>query len=242
MGGINHQPTKNRLTAASALLSQQFCQGFTCILKANDSLENALITSMDKLYVEDATSQLQGTPSEFMRDAIVALEQSLDAVENTLAAYSRIMVAAKKEEYTGNSLAGQVRSMGFVSSFEQNIIKPYIQRPLWESIEKRVCEENTFGVLEWEKGEVEKVIPLTRMLIDVMKQCLTVAERNDNQAFTNAIEMNELPLRQQFAQVFSYWGYLQTMFLYAAMIMTELFYRENGYPSLLKDSSGEETI
>ena len=50
----------------------------------------------------------------------------------------------------------------------------------------------------------------------------------------DAIENNEVPLRQYYAQVFSLWNTLHAMFLYSALMMTELFYRVNAYPSLLE--------
>ncbi len=233
MGGINHQPTKRKLTAASAWLSQRFCRGFTHVLRANDALEDALITSMAKLYVEDVTADLEGTPGEYMRTAISELGKSVAAVEQSLLAYDNILEAANKEGYKGNTLARQVRSMNLVASFEGKILQPSIQTSIWEEIERRISEENTLGVLKWEQTQVRKVVPLIEDLIQVMSQCLTVAEEKGHQAFANAIEMNELPLRQKFACVFSYWGYLQTMFLYAAIMMTELFYQENKYPSLV---------
>lgn len=55
--------------------------------------------------------------------------------------------------------------------------------------------------------------------------------------FVEAIECNKISLRQAYARAFSLWNYLHAMFLYSALMMTELFYRTSGLPSLLEEQS-----
>ncbi len=57
-------------------------------------------------------------------------------------------------------------------------------------------------------------------------------EAAERDALIDAVEENKIPMRQYFARLFSRWFYVFTMFLYSALMSTELAYQEKGYGTL----------
>lgn len=77
-------------------------------------------------------------------------------------------------------------------------------------------------------------------LIEVLEKCRDAAQQG---LLTEMVEGNQIPLRQRFGPVFSRWYHLMTMFLYSAVICTELYYRANGLGSLIDaDSSSVDKV
>lgn len=103
---------------------------------------------------------------------------------------------------------------------------------VWSELEEHIQKQNILDTLAWEAEQFEQLQMPTRNLIATLQECRRIAETDGGNAMANAIENNEVPLRQFYAQVFSLWNTLHAMFLYSALMMTELFYRTNGYPSL----------
>jgi hypothetical protein len=232
MGGQNHQPTNRILTAASALLSQRVSDGFAAVLMANSHLEDAIMLGMDKRYVADLTPNLAGA-------AIAHIEAAIEKIENSKAlllgidqAFERLFFAAQAEHYVGNPLASQVKAMGLTKLFEGGLIQPAVNETIWRELEQRIESSNILKTLEWERGQFKLLCAPTECLVQTLKAGAEIVVRDGARSFVDALEDNRLPLRQYYAQVFSAWNYLQCMFLYSALIMTELYYRANGFPSL----------
>lgn len=234
MGGQNHQPTRSRLTAASAWLSQKVGEGLVLVLEANNQLENAIIVGMNKIYVEDATSSLHAPPPDYLRSALESLERSTDTLTLIEAGYGRLLESARTEGYTGNPLAQRLASFQLGPQIEGTLVRPFLNRGVWQELEDNITEHNILETLAWEADQFRHLRQPTADLIAVMHTCLSIAEQQGGRAFVDAIENNEVPLRQYYAQVFSLWNHLHAMFLYSALMMTELFYRASGFPSLLE--------
>lgn len=233
MGGQNHQPTNHPLTAPSAWLSQRIGQGFALVLEANNHLEDAIVLGMNKVYVEDLASSLSGTPSDYLSSTIALLERSRDVLGQIQIGFKRLFDAAATEGYKGNPLASQVEAFDLLPKFEAVLIRPFAHTRVWQELEQRVKSHNVLATLEWEATQFELLAQPTRDLINVLRECLRIANHEGGRAFVDSVENNEIPLRQYYAQVFSLWNTLHAMFLYSALLMTELFYKVNGYPSLL---------
>lgn len=233
MGGKNHQPTRPKLTAASAWLSQQVGKGCIAVQKANNHLEDAIMLGMGKQYIEDLASDLTGSAEAHLASSIESLQESLRCLANIQVGFARLSEAATKEGYKGNPLASSLPSLNLRESFTGVLVRPFPNERLWAELEHRVQKHNVMETLAWEAEQFTLVEEPTQRLLSTLQQCQSIAFREGEHEMAMAIENGEVPLRQYFAQVFSLWNTLDAMFLYSALIMTELFYRANAYPSLL---------
>ena len=238
MGGQNHQPTRPRLTAPSAWLSQHIGDGFSLVLQANTHLEHAIIVGMDKVYVEDVTADLTQHPMSYLDSCIVALERSLSMLDSIEAGFRRLLECAEREGYRGNPLASNIDSFGLKERFSGHIVLRQAHDHVWCELESRIKSSNVLATLQWEAGRFCELRSPTERLIETLRKCRDVCALHGPQAFVGCIENNELPLRQHYAQVFSLWNELHAMFLYSALMMTELFYMANGFPSLAELEPG----
>ena len=242
MGAQNHQPTNRGLTAISAWLSQRVGEGLILVHEANNHLEDAIILGMDKRHVEHLVPSLSGTPSDHLRQTIAALHNSEETISHIQTGFQTLAEAAKIEGYTGNPLASQVGSFELSKRFEGVILRPFVNRRMWQQLEDRIETTNTLGTLEWEASEFQRLLQPTRDFVSVMDKCLQISERDGASAFLDAVEANRVPVRQYGARLLGLWNSLAAMFLYSALIMTELFYQTSGIPSLLEIGPTEARV
>jgi hypothetical protein len=233
MGGMNHQPTSPRITAASAWLSQRVGEGFALALNVNGHLEDAIMLGFNKLHVEGLTYNLSGFPSEHLQKSIALLRQSEGVLEKIRFGFMRLAEIAEIEGYKGNPLADRISYLKLASQFNGVIILPSVNSQIWKDLEDRISTNNILATLKWEATQFDLLIEPTNDLIIVFGECTNMANERGGKAFADAVENNDIPLRQYYARVFSLWNYLHSMFLYSALMMTELYYRANDYPSLL---------
>jgi hypothetical protein len=228
MGGQNHQPTSSiRLIAPSAWLSQKVGEAFTEVLQSNSELENAIMIAVDRLHVECFASGLSKTADEYLQFAIKHLNTALSKVDDIQRGYKHLLDAAAQERYKGNPLASTVGG---------TLILPTVNERAWNDVQHRVKDTNILRTLEWESAEFNHVRIPTSDLIRVIEEARNILQLKGKEAFIEAIECNQISLRQCYARVFSSWNHLHAMFLYSALMMTELFYRTNRFGTLLQDS------
>ena len=233
MGGQNHQPTSSKITAVSAWLSQRVGEGFASVLEANNHLENAIMLGMEKLHVEDLAASLIGAPADHVAKTIECLERSARTLGEIQIGFKRLSDVATIEGYKGNPLASKLSSLQLKAGFEGILVRPFANARVWDELEVRIQDHNILDTLAWEAEQFKQLEVPTRNLVATLLECQRIAETEGGRAMADAIENNEVPLRQYYAQVFSLWNTLHAMFLYSALMMTELFYRVNAYPSLL---------
>jgi hypothetical protein len=241
MGGQNHQPTNTiRLIAPSACLSQKLGEGFVAVLQSNNELENAIIAAVDHLHVEHLATLIGNPPADYLDATVARLQESISKVLEIRDAYRHLLEAAAQENYRGNPLASKVESFNLASKFSGTLILPAPNDHAWRGVESRVKDTNILQTLEWESSEFEKLIEPTAALIAVIKEAKALLQKSGKRAFIEAVECNQIALRQHYARVFSMWNHLHAMFLYSALMMTELFYRSNGFQSLLEESTSSD--
>lgn len=232
MGGQNHQPTRPDITPASAWLSRQIGEGIIAAQQANNHLEDAIIVAMGRLHIEDLTPLLSGSAADHLDLSTNVLRESLAVLERIDTGFERLETVARHIGYRGNPLAGSVRSLRLEEAFVGNLILPVINSAVWNELLRRIEENNILATLDWERSQFRQLAEATVELAIVTDQCRDIAKKEGNVSFSTAVENNRIPFRQHYARVFSLWNHLNAMFLYSALIMTELYYRANGYPSL----------
>lgn len=218
----------------SAWLSQRVGQGFVSVLTANNHLEDAIMLGMDKLHVEYLAASLSGTPVEHLNKTIDCLRRSINELTEVQIGFKRLLDVAALEGYKGNPLASTLPSLQLKNGFEGVLVKPFANTRVWAELEGRIQRHNILDTLAWEAEQFMQLDDPTRDLIATLEECRRIAIEEGGKTMADAIENNEVPLRQHYAQVFSIWNTLHAMFLYSALMMTELFYRVNAYPSLLE--------
>lgn len=242
MGGRNHQPTSPDITPTSAWLSRQIGEGIIAIQQANNYLEEAIIIALERRHIEDLVPANTATPAAALTSSIGALSESLAALQRIDIGFNRIAIVAEKVGYTGNPLARSVRTFDLDAAFTGRLLLPNINRSVWDELLRHIEQENILGALEWERLQFRCLRNPTHELIASTEGCREIAEKRGAVAFAAAVETNTIPLRQHYARVFSLWNHHDAMFLYSALVMTELFYRANGYSSLTEfDSAARNT-
>jgi hypothetical protein len=237
MGGMNHQPTRPKvLVGPSAWLSQKVGEGFQLVLQANSDLENAIIVSAAFLHVEHAAQFLKEPTQRYLERTQANLMSSLEKIKEIDTAYESLLSAAARENYTGNPIASKLGTYGLAQKFGGVLIRPTVNLGTWQELERRIEQSNILKTLSWEAEQFQLLVEPTKSLIEVVKTAMSKLAVDGDDAFLEAIEFNQLPLRQKYAEVFSLWNHLHALFLYSALIMTELFYRTNEIPSLVPES------
>jgi hypothetical protein len=232
MGGQNHQPTRPDITPASAWLSRQIGEGIIAVQQANNHLEDAIMIAMGRLHIEDLVPFLTGSPQDHLRMSENALRTSLAALRNIDVGFERLATVARHIGYNGNPLARSVRTFRLDEAFGGRLILPEINVSVWEELLGHIEEKNILATLDWERSQFHAAAVPTAELMAITEECGQIARVEGDDFFAAAVENNRVPFRQHYARVFSLWNHLNAMFLYSALIMTELYYRANGYSSL----------
>ena len=238
MGGQKHQPTTRILTGVSAWLSQKVGDGFGNVLQANSRLEDAIIIGMDRLFIDDLPYDARGTALSYLQSSISHLGTSLECLKLIDRGFNQLFSAAEKVKYAGNPLASRLSALDLKEKFAHRLITPSFNTPVWEELSARIETSNILNTLGWEQRVFEALCAPTRELIDIISQASTVCEQSGPRTVVDMIEDNKFPLRPAYARVFSGWNHAHAMFLYSALIMTELYYLANGLPSLAEDYVG----
>lgn len=232
MGGQNHQPTSPDITPASAWLSRKIGEAIISVQQANNHLEDAIMLAMRCLHITDLVPSLTGPPAEHLDSSANSLRLSLATLEEIDQGFTRLFAIAKKIGYAGNPLATSVRKLNLQSLFDGRLILPRINDVVWTELLNHIEQDNILATLEWERLQFRDIAEPTRDLIATTEKCRQIALVNGDSAFADAVETNLVPFRQYYARVFSLWNHHHDMFLYSALVMTELFYRANGFASL----------
>lgn len=232
MGAKNHQPTNTILTGISAWLSQRLGMGLIEVQRANNHLEDAIMLGMNKKYVEDLAIDLSGTCVDHLRSALAALEASKHHAHETQRGFDRILDAAKTEGYTGNPLASQVEEYRLDKLFSESFIGTTLNETIWRKVVGNIKQHNILHTLRWEKEQFSNLPKFTDDFAETLRQCIFRADSDGGEAMVYAVENNQIPVRQYGFRLFSAWSDADLAFTYSALVMTELYYRANGFPSL----------
>jgi hypothetical protein len=235
VGGINHKPTKKVFTSISAFLSMKVTEALVAVENANIALEKAILASCDKpMYVkpeilQNLTSGGGLTSVNFLNQGIEYLRSSLEHIDLIVNTYDIMLEEMAKKGYKGNALATSLAEYRLAARLNDKVIQPTVVTHIWHEVENRIIHDNLPKTFEFERGEFCKLREPTENLILVFEAMREAAEQDN---LIDAVEENKIPMRQYFARLFSRWFYVSTMFLYSALISTELAYKEKGYGTL----------
>ncbi|MBU1398337.1 MAG: hypothetical protein KJ844_11315 [Candidatus Edwardsbacteria bacterium] len=222
MGGINHQPTK-KMFEFSTMLSQYFTGSIAKLMLANCHLEDALL------------AELSCSPSArvafFMDRAKLEISDSARLLENSINALDQLANQMKEIEYadTSRSTVSDYERLG--SELVQNSLIPFNPQS-WEIVSKVRHEESFFGICELFRERFRDIIATiheVEVMFDLAKE---YAERGNLVA---AIDENGLPFRPSFFKLLTKLTETLVMFAHSSAMSTEMYYREEGYGSLLSE-------
>lgn len=235
MGGINHKPTRTKFTSVSAFLSMKVTEALVAVENANIVLEKAILASCDKpMYVKPGILRALASGGasaavNFLDEGVGYLRSSLKDIDVIVNTYDIMLEEMAKDGYKGNALATSLAEYRLAGRLDGKVIQPAVLTSIWHEVEHRIIHDNLPKTFEFEREEFRKLKEPTEDLILVFEAMREAAEQDD---LIDAVEENKVPMRQYFARLFSRWYYLSTMFLYSALISTELAYQEKGYGTL----------
>lgn len=233
MGGQNHQPTNKKGTASSAWLSKKIGEAVIALQSANNHLEDAIIIGLrphDPAQIHERITAVSSAASlRLSRQSLMEMKGHLAHIDE---GFDQLLNVCAQIGYTGNPLAPDIEDFDLRTVFKRHDVLPHVNAEAWEDVATRIRDTNIIATLRWEQGEFRKLATPTNHLITITQQCTEIAERDGDEALADALEDNGIPYRHHYARVFARWNYLQAMFLYSALMMTELYYRKNGFGSL----------
>jgi hypothetical protein len=181
------------------------------------------------------------TPSKNLDLSRLALFEMKASIARIDEAFTELLELCASIDYEGNPLSGEIKTFNLRSTFMRHDVLPKVNEEAWCDVESRICAVGILDTLRWEQGEFRKLANPINALITVTNQCVAIAENDGDQALVDAIEHNGVSYRQHYARVFAMWNQLDAVFLYSALMMTELFYRANDLGTLTETDITEKT-
>ena len=227
MGGINHQPTK-KFFEFSTMLSQYFSGSIEKLMRANYELEHALL------------AELYGAPAArvafLVSRAKLEVSDSAQFVVNAIEAIDLLAKRMVELQYadTSRSTVADYEQLGYELA-QQGLIPS--DKQIWGTISQVRQTESFFGICRLFRERFQNLIASIRELNAMFDDAQKHAEDG---RLIPAIDENQIPFRQSFFQVLTKMVETLTMFIHSAAMSTEMYYREEGYGSLL--SEREEAI
>lgn len=208
------------LIPVSARLSRSTDEAAICLHQANMAIEDAILAE----YAGDRVGSQQHVAQAIAH--VKDFKQKLAAID---AAWKAMFHEMERVGYKGNPLAATLHQLRLRESFSHRLLPPAIATEAWQELELRFQKHNLPQTFAWERSLYEAMQEPADNLIAVLEVCRAAAEAGK---LVESVELNVIPLRQYFAPLYSMWHYASQVFLYSAMICTELFYRTHALGSL----------
>lgn len=135
---------------------------------------------------------------------------------------------------TSRSTVADYKQLGYELA-QQGLIPS--DKQIWGTISQVRQTESFFGICRLFRERFQNLIASIRELNAMFDDAQKHAEDG---RLIPAIDENQIPFRQSFFQVLTKMVETLTMFIHSAAMSTEMYYREEGYGSLL--SEREEAI
>jgi hypothetical protein len=220
MGGINHQPTKGQMVF-STMLSQYFTGSLAKLMLANYELEHALLSEFDGAPPTRIVFLIDRARRE-LADSKQLLVNAIDAIDYLVAQMGKL-------EYVdpSRSMVSDYKSLG--NDLSQQGLIP-LNEQIWYMISQVRQKEAFFGVCRLFRERFLDLITQTEDLEAMFDLARRYAEDG---MLIPAVDENRIPFRQSFFQLLTKVIETLTMFLHSAVMSTEMYYRQEGYGSLI---------
>lgn len=224
MGGINHQPTKN-LFPFSTMLSQYFSGVIAELMHANYELEHALLAELD------------GAPpvrvAFLVRQARMNFKASIQFVAEAMTSLDLLAKCMAELDYADTSRSTITDLAELERSMIQNRLIPADSQS-WNTISQVRREQAFCGVCRLFHDRFQDMLGEMKELEIAFDEIQEFAEIG---RLTPAVDENQTSFRQNFFRTLTNLVETFVMFIHSAAMSTEMYYREEGFGSLLSDSS-----
>lgn len=220
MGGINHQPTKKQFEY-STMLSQYISDAIAKVMLANYELEHALLAEIGCAQTSHVAFLVERAKTEMGRSGQV-VTYAIDAVDLLLKKMTEM-------GYTDPSRS-TVTDYG---QLERDLVQQSLipsNTPIWDEISRTRQTEAFFGVCGLFKERFVDLITAIRDVEEMLEQAISYAKEGK---LVSAIDENQIPFRQSFFRLLTKMIETITMFAQSAAMSTEMYYRQEGYGTLL---------
>ena len=109
-----------------------------------------------------------------------------------------------------------------------------LNTPIWDEISRTRQTEAFFGVCRLFRERLEGLITATKEVERIFEQAISYAREG---RLVAAIDENQIPFRQSFFRLLTKMIETITMFAQSAAMSTEMYYRQEGYGTLLAQQS-----
>ncbi len=220
MGGINHQPTKKQFEY-STMLSQYLSDAIAKMMLANYELEHALLAEIGCSQPSHVSFLVEKAKTE-IRYSIKAITHAIDAVDLLLKKMTEM-------GYTDPSRSTVTDYRQLECDLVQQGLIPS-NTPIWDEISRIRQTEAFFGVCRLFKERFVDLITAARDVEEMFEQAISYATEGK---LVSAIDENQIPFRQSFFRLLTKMIETITMFAQSAAMSTEMYYRQEGYGTLL---------
>ncbi len=218
MGGKNHQPCRKYIRE-SIMLSKATSDILAKLEIANSLLEDVLL------------AELNGeNKSRYMKDILKYLIESKNKTEEALKYINCILVKMDKLKFQDSEMLNEI--LALKDAFIELEIIPRREFSAWEITASILEKEGFKGIFIYFHKLLEKIKENLQELIELFVKGQEYTEKGN---LLEAIETNELPIRQSFVKVYLAYLDFSAIFTCSSIISTEVYLRTNGYPSLLSD-------
>ena len=224
MGGINHQPTKKQFEY-STMLSQYLSDAIAKVMLANYELEHALLAEMGCAQTSHVAFLVERAKTEMGRSAQV-LTYAMDALDLLLKKMTEMGYTDPSRSTVTDyrQLEGELTQQGLIPS----------NTPIWDELSRTRQTEAFFGVCRLFKARFVDLITAMKEVEMLFEQAASYATEGK---LVSAIDENQIPFRQSFFRLLTKMIDTITMFAQSAAMSTEMYYRQEGYGTLLAQQS-----
>jgi hypothetical protein len=217
MGGKNHQPCRSYLLN-STMMSRAMSLAFISVELANVALEDVIIAEL-------------GAGQGDHGPIVSHLNQSVRHLNDMDNALLQLTEQMRKESFRDlPSLATtDLRLFGQQAKSEDL----HTSKDDWMVAEETMRKHGFWGMAEVFEKQIKHLVSLTGDLAVRVQEC-----SDSNNASGMHVELEEngkFNFKPEFAKLYTAWSSFQQLFLASSLISTELWYRFNGFGSLLSD-------
>ncbi len=217
MGGKNHQPCRSYLLN-STQMSRAMSLAFISVELANVALEDLIIT------------ELGGDRGDH-EPIVTHLNQSVQHLNDMGSALFRLTEQMQKESFLDlpSLKTTDLHQFGLSAKSEEL----HTSKDDWAVAEMTMRNHGFWGMTELFEHKIKQLSSLTSELAVCVQACSE--QRKSSGMHVELEENGQFNFKPEFAKLYTAWSSFQQVFLASSLISTELWYRFNGFGTLLSN-------